>query len=323
MTIDENSCTTSTEHLDKKAQWKSGVIIRKVPTIEPELEMLVAGQTDPAVDVDILVPVYNEAHVLAGSITRLDSWLARWPMSGAPSARITVVDNASTDRTWREARKLAAAIPRVRAVHLGQKGRGRALREVWTMSDASVLAYMDVDLSTNLNAFPGLVAPLLSNHSQISIGSRLDRRSRVVRGRKREFISRTYNHILRLALGVHFSDAQCGFKAIRADAAAELLPYVKDSQWFFDTELLALADRAGLRISEIPVDWVDDPDSRVDVARTATDDLKGLARVGRDLILRRYPLTRIHNALVAPLDTSAGAGFGNAAPQREYVAAAS
>lgn len=325
MAIGENSLITSTERLDKKRQWKSGMIIKKVPTVEPGLEMLVAGETDPGVDVDILVPVYNEAHVLAGSITRLDSWLTRWSMSGAPSVRVTIVDNASTDGTWRQARKLAADLPRVRAVHLSAKGRGRALREVWTMSDASVLAYMDVDLSTNLNAFPGLVAPLLSNHSQVAIGSRLDRRSRVVRGGKREFISRSYNLILRLALGAHFSDAQCGFKAIRADAAAELLPYVEDSQWFFDTELLVMADRAGLRISEMPVDWVDDPDSRVDVTRTALDDLKGVARMGQNLLLHRYPLRRIRNALVAPLDTAAGAGVGNAAPRRqqECVAAAS
>lgn len=314
MTID-NIPTMTDERLDQKMQWQSGLVIKSVPTVEPGLEMLVAGATEPGADIDIIVPVYNEAHVLAASVNRLNSWLNRWAAQGSPTTRITIVDNASTDRTWRQARKLAASLDRVRAVHLSRKGRGRALREVWTMSDATVLSYMDVDLSTNLNAFPGLVAPLLSGHSQVAIGSRLDRRSRVIRGGKREFISRSYNHILRLSLGAHFSDAQCGFKAIRSDAAAELLPLIEDTQWFFDTELLVLADRAKLRISEIPVDWVDDPDSRVNVTRTALDDLKGVARMEKNLIMGRYPLRRIRNALIAPLDTSSVA----APPQ--YMAA--
>ena len=124
---------------------------------------------------------------------------------------------------------------------------------------------MDVDLSTDLAALLPLVAPLLSGHSDLAIGSRLARGARVVRGAKREFISRCYNLILRASLAARFTDAQCGFKAIRADVAARLLPLVQDTGWFFDTELLVLAQRAGLRIHEVPVDWVDDPDSRVDI----------------------------------------------------------
>ena len=150
-------------------------------------------------------------------------------------------------------------------MHLTEKGRGRALKHVWTSSDAAVLAYMDVDLSTDLGALLPLVAPLISGHSDLAIGSRLARGSRVVRGAKREFISRSYNLILRGTLAARFSDAQCGFKAIRADVAERLLPMVEDTGWFFDTEMLVLAERAGLRIHEVPVDWVDDPDSRVDI----------------------------------------------------------
>jgi hypothetical protein len=138
---------------------------------------------------------------------------------------------------------------------------------------------MDVDLSTDLDALLPLVAPLVSGHSQVAVGSRLARGARVVRGPRREVISRIYNLILRsvLHLGVH--DAQCGFKAVRTDALQTLLPEVEDESWFFDTELLVRAQRAGLRIVELPVDWVDDPDSRVDIVRTALDDLRGVARL--------------------------------------------
>ena len=159
-------------------------------------------------------------------------------------------------------------------------GRGRALRAIWSESDAEVLAYMDVDLSTDLNALLPLVAPLLSGHSDLAIGTRLARGSRVIRGPKRELISRSYNLLLRTLMGARFSDAQCGFKAIRRDQARALLPLIQDTGWFFDTELLVLAERAGLRIHEIPVDWTDDLDSRVDIIATALADLRGMARLG-------------------------------------------
>src|SRR4029450_3626401 len=132
------------------------------------------------------------------------------------------------------------------------KGRGRALRAVWTASDAAVVAYMDVDLSTDLQALPPLVGPLVSGDSDIAIGTRLSRGARVVRGPRRELVSRGYNLLLRATLATRFSDAQCGFKAVRADAARALLPLVRDTAWFFDTELLVLAERAGLRPHEVP-----------------------------------------------------------------------
>ena len=178
-------------------------------------------------------------------------------------------------------------------MHLAEKGRGRALRAVWSTSDAPVLAYMDVDLSTDLAALAPLVAPLLSGHSDLAIGTRLHRGSRVVRAAKREFVSRCYNLLLRGALVARFSDAQCGFKAIRADVAAGLLPLIEDDGWFFDTELLVLAERGGLRIHEVPVDWVDDPDSRVDLVATAAADLRGIARRARALATGWLPLARL------------------------------
>ncbi|MFI1580853.1 glycosyltransferase [Embleya sp. NPDC020630] len=228
--------------------------------------------------VDVVVPVYNEAHVLTASIRRLHAYLLR----GFPYAfRIIVADNASTDRTHAVARELARELPHVRAVHLDRKGRGRALRKVWTESDADVVAYMDVDLSTDLDAFLPLVAPLVTGHSDLAIGTRLARSADVVRGPRREVVSRSYNLLLRGVFAARFSDAQCGFKAARTVVAQALLPHVHDEEWFFDTELLLLAERNGLRIHEVPVDWVDDPDSRVDVLHTAIDDLRGMARVAR------------------------------------------
>jgi putative flippase GtrA len=167
----------------------------------------------------------------------------------------------------------------VRVLRLAERGRGRALRAAWSASDARVVAYMDVDLSTDLRALLPLLAPLLSGHSELAIGTRLVRSARVVRGPERELISRSYNRLLRLALRARFSDAQCGFKAARTDAVRPLLDEVRDDGWFFDTELLVLAQRRGLRIHEVPVDWVDDPDSRVRIVATAIGDLRGVARL--------------------------------------------
>jgi putative flippase GtrA len=229
-------------------------------------------------DVEIVVPVYNEEPGLEASVLRLARYLTeRFPLSW----RITIADNASVDSTWGIACRLARDVRGVRAVHLPEKGRGRALRAVWSTSPSPVVAYMDVDLSTDLDALLPLVAPLLSGHSDVAIGTRLARGSRVVRGAKREFISRSYNLLLKAVLGNGFSDAQCGFKAVRSDVARALLPLVEDNDWFFDTELLVLAEHNGLRVHEVAVDWVDDPDSRVDIATTARDDLKGVWRMRR------------------------------------------
>ncbi len=224
-----------------------------------------------------MVPVRNEERDLAPSVRRLVGYLRE---SFPFSATVTVADNGSTDATWAIATRLARELPEVRAVHMEQAGRGRALRAIWSQSEAEVLAYMDVDLSTDLNALLPLVAPLLSGHSDVAIGTRLARGSRVIRGPKRELISRGYNLLLRTLMGARFSDAQCGFKAIRRDQAQVLLPLTQDTGWFFDTELLVLAERAGLRIHEIPVDWTDDLDSRVDIIATALADLRGMARLG-------------------------------------------
>jgi glycosyltransferase involved in cell wall biosynthesis len=251
-----------------------------------ELHPLAASTGERATPlVEIVVPVYNEEAVLAASIRRLHRFLIEsFPFSG----RVVIADNASTDRTLAIARRLAFEMPGIHVLHLDQKGRGRALRAAWSRSDAAVVAYMDVDLSTDLNALLPLVAPLISGHSDLAIGTRLAPGAHVARSTKREFISRSYNHVLHAALHAHFSDAQCGFKAVRSEVARDLLPAVRDETWFFDTELLVLAQRRGLRIHEVPVDWVEDPDSRVDISSTAMDDLRGVARLAAQSPVLRF-----------------------------------
>ena len=279
------------------------------PLVRPAIE------PDPGAPVlDVVVPVFDEERDLAPCVERLHAHLtAAFPYP----FRITVADNASTDRTLVVAKDLAAHFAEVGVVHLDQKGRGRALHTAWSASDAPVLAYMDVDLSTDLNALLPLVAPLISGHSDLAIGSRLSRTSRVVRGARRELISRCYNVILRGTLRARFSDAQCGFKAIRRDVAQRLLPLVEDTGWFFDTELLVLAERSGLRIHEVPVDWVDDPDSRVDVVATAVADLRGVARVGRALATGALPVAQLRREFgrgpIGDADVTAGVAPGTTA----------
>ncbi|HEV2885934.1 MAG TPA: bifunctional glycosyltransferase family 2/GtrA family protein [Jatrophihabitans sp.] len=255
-----------------------------------ELNALAVQPESDRLTLDVTIPVFNEEADLAPCVRRLHAHLERhFPYQFV----ITIADNASTDSTPLVAARLSRELPGVQHIRLEQKGRGRALSAVWLASRADVVAYMDVDLSTDLNALLPLVAPLISGHSDVAIGSRLSRHSRVVRGTKRELISRCYNLILRGTLLTRFSDAQCGFKAVRAEVARKLLPLVRDTGWFFDTELLVLAERCGLRIHEVPVDWVDDPDSRVDIVSTALADLRGVARLGRALATGALPVAEL------------------------------
>jgi glycosyltransferase involved in cell wall biosynthesis len=228
--------------------------------------------------VEIVLPVYNEEHVLAGSVQTLHRFMRE--RLGVPF-QITIADNASTDDTLARARALAGELEEVRVLHLARKGRGGALRQSWLHSEADVVAYMDVDLSTDLTALPALLGPLLAGHADVAIGTRLAPGAEVARGVKRELISRSYNILLRVLLDVSFSDAQCGFKAARREVLGPLLAQVQDDGWFFDTELLYLAQRSKLSIHEVPVRWRDDPDSRVAIARTALEDLRGVRRLRR------------------------------------------
>ena len=272
-------------------------------------------KAEQAPQIDVVVPVYNEEAVLEYTVRRLHRFLsAELPFTW----RIVIADNASTDATPDIARALARELRGVKVLRLEEKGRGRALRAAWSSSSAQVVCYMDVDLSTDLRGLLPLVAPLLSGHSDLAIGTRLAHGARVVRGPKRELISRTYNGILHAALRAHFSDAQCGFKAVRTSVLRGLVDDVRDNGWFFDTELLVLAQRRGLRIHEVPVDWVDDPDSRVDIVRTAWDDLRGVARLAADGAIARFLLVGVlstiaYALLFLALRGALGAGGANIA----------
>jgi putative flippase GtrA len=268
----------------------------------------------PAARIDVVVPVHNEQAALQHSVRRLHAFLS----DEMPYAwRIVIADNASTDATLAMARALALELEHVTVLHLDRKGRGRALRAAWTASDADALCYMDVDLSTDLRALLPLISPLVSGHSEVAIGSRLAPGARIVRDPKREVISRCYNGLLRHVLRARFSDAQCGFKAVRADAARTLLPLIEDQGWFFDTELLILAQRRGLRIHEVAVDWIDDPDSRVDIVSTALADLRGVVRLLFAAPVARFltigvASTLAYAALYLLLRDPLGAGGANA-----------
>jgi putative flippase GtrA len=241
----------------------------------PELKRWSVGRI---ATVDVVVPVYNEERALPGCLRVLRSYLHdQFPFEWT----ITVVDNASTDGVLRVATEFAESDDRVRVLHLDRKGRGHALRTAWAYSDADVVVYLDVDLSTSLDALLPLVVPLVNGHSDIAIGSRLAPGARTVRSARREVISRCYNSMIRLTHRARFSDAQCGFKAARTDVVRPLLARIKDDGWFFDTELLLLAEHNGLRVHEVPVDWVEDVDSRVRLVSTAVEDVRGLVRVAR------------------------------------------
>lgn len=262
-----------------------------LPAAGPE-----ASGSIPAVE--IVLPVYNEQNMLEKTVRRLDEFLR----DGFPvSARITIADNASTDLTPFIAERLATQLVGVDYMRLERKGRGRALREAWSVTRSPVACYMDIDLSTDLNALLPLVAPLLSGHSDLAIGTRLAPSAKVTRGPKREFISRSYNRILRTTLRARFSDAQCGFKAIRTEAVQPMLSEIKDDGWFFDTELLMLAQRRGLRTHEVPVDWIDDPDSRVDILSTAWIDLKGVARLLASSRIARFAMVGVLSTIAYAL----------------------
>jgi len=237
-----------------------------------------SGARRSGVALEVVVPVYNEERALPHSIDLLTAALDR---EFAVTWSVLIVDNGSVDRTLEVANALAARhAGRVRVLHLEQKGRGRALRAAWLGSDADVVTYTDVDLSTNLKHLKPLVQPLFDGHAHVATGNRLMRGAHVERQLKREVVSRVYNMIVKVFFPRRrVTDMQCGFKALTRQAAQQLVPLVRDQTWFFDTELLLRAEQLGYEVHQIPVEWIEDLDSRVNIARTAVDNMKGLWRV--------------------------------------------
>ncbi|MCZ7557135.1 MAG: glycosyltransferase [Bacteroidia bacterium] len=227
----------------------------------------------------VTIPVYNEEKALPVSIPMLHSFLSEH-MDGYDWS-IEIADNASIDRTPMVSESLVRDYDRVRYLRLEQKGRGRALKRSWTGCDADIVSYMDVDLSTNLESFPPMIHALAHEGFDIGTGSRLMKGANTVRSVKREFISRSYNLMVKAMFFTRFSDAQCGFKAVTRQVVDVLLPEIEDNVWFFDSELLIIGEKCGYRIYDVPVKWIEDLDTRVKIVKTAIDDIKGLLRVRR------------------------------------------
>ncbi len=221
----------------------------------------------------ITLPVYNEEDKLEKSTKKIVELL-----SGRYDFRILIVDNGSSDGTVDKAKELSAKYPQVGFIHLDEKGRGRALRKAWTGNGAEVYCYMDIDLSTDLSKFAELVSALDEGYD-IAIGSRHARGAEVKRSLRREILSRGYNILLKLFFGVGFRDAQCGFKAVSRRVVSEIVPLVKDEEWFFDTEMLIRAEHRGLRIKEIAVRWDEGRESKVDILRTVFDYVGDIVRL--------------------------------------------
>ncbi len=237
------------------------------------------------VAVDMMIPVLNEAHVLERSVATVREFFReKIPCS----FRVVIVDNGSTDGTAELGRSLARKYKDVDFVHMGQAGRGRALRYSWTQSQADIVCYTDVDISTDLEALPKMINAIIRGECDIAIGSRLAKRARIRRCLKREVISRLYNVFIKAVLFTRFTDAQCGFKAVTREVVDRVVPQVKDQAWFFDTELLVLAEKEGYWIKDVPVVWREDSDSRVKILSTAWEDIKGVFRLRAFLWSRRF-----------------------------------
>lgn len=245
-------------------------------TVSPETLMTPTPVSAPLPTVAVVVPVLNEAHVLEKSIGTLLAYLREdFPYP----AQIIIADNGSTDGTREVARDLEKRYEDVSLSCLPVRGRGRALRTAWTESKADIVAYMDVDLSTELPALEKLCRAIHEQGYDLATGSRLMRESRTTRCFKREVLSRGYNLLIKCVLWTRFSDAQCGFKAVSREVVERVIPLIENNHWFFDTELLVLGEKLGYRIKDVPVEWIEDPDSRVKIVSTVWEDIKGVFRL--------------------------------------------
>ncbi len=250
---------------------------------------------EPGVDVPLLnvtVPTFNEEKCLVPNVRKLVAFLNEIP---SVSYEVIIADNGSTDATVALAKTLAGEFKNVRVLHLNERGRGRALKAAWRSSSADFLSYMDADLSSDLAVLPAMVESLLAGHYDLAVGSRLLNPASTRRGLKREMMSRVYTALVHTFFSVGFSDPQCGFKIIRRETAEWLLPIVTDNGWFFDTELLVLAERDGWRILDVPAPWVERKETRVELFPTILADIKGLLSLRwrlRRPPLRSKPTTR-------------------------------
>lgn len=203
--------------------------------------------------VNITIPVYNEEKILKENIQVLYTFLNQnldYPWE------VVIADNGSNDQTQKIAKNLVRKLDHLKYLRLKEKGRGRALRKAWQESKAEILSYMDADLAVDLFSFPKLVQ-VIKQGADIAIGSRFIPNSQVQRSKLRKILSWSYNKLIRFFFKVEFKDGQCGFKAISKKVLENIIPQVKDNHWFFDTEMLVLAEKEGYKIKEIPVKWIE------------------------------------------------------------------
>ncbi len=239
------------------------------------------------VKVNITIPVYNEEESLSQKIQELIAFLNKTKFPH--KYEIIIADNASTDNTGKIAKKLVKKYPLVKYIRIDKKGRGLALKTVWTKTNADVLSYMDVDLSTDLKHFKPLIDSIVVSKNNLAIGNRLGKNSKVIgRSFLRELLSRGYNLILRLIFFSPINDSQCGFKAIDRKSFLKLVKEIEDNNWFLDTEMILLALHRGMKVSQIDVKWIDDPGSQVKIVKTVSEDLHGVARVKRKFISEMF-----------------------------------
>ncbi len=227
--------------------------------------------------VEIIIPVLNEEEILEENVTMLHRFLSKkcvipW--------QITIFSNGSTDKTVEIGTRLSKRFSRVNFRHIPEKGKAKTYKLAWPSSKASIVGFMDADMSTELDAFPKCMDAIMNNKADIVIGDRLSSDAMIERSLKREILSRGYNTLLRsLFLRTHIVDAHCGFKFLKKSVACALLPHIKDECWFFDTELLMLAEQTGHRIEQVPVLWIERKASKVKIMRVMTDYVFNLVKL--------------------------------------------
>ena len=229
------------------------------------------------VNIDVVLPCYNEISILRSSVERTLQFFNSAPQY---NWHLVIADNGSTDRTDELGKTLAEKNDQVSIISIPEKGRGHALHQAWTTSSADIVTYMDVDLSTRIEHLLDLVQLIDRSNCEVAIGTRLSKQSKTKRSLKREITSQGYVFLIRLFFpSLSITDAQCGFKALKRTTAEVIVPKIKNREWFFDTELLIIAHKEKIGICELPVEWTEDPDSKVNILKTAFEDIRGLIRM--------------------------------------------
>jgi uncharacterized membrane protein YbhN (UPF0104 family) len=212
------------------------------------------------IDVSVVLPAYNEANRIEDTVKVVKDTLEKLDYG----YEIIIAEDGSTDGTDEIAKRLSSRDPRIVHLHSDNRlGRGKALTNAMEIAKGDVVVYLDVDLSTDMDHLKELIDAVAKEGYDIATGSRLLKDSQTERPFKRDFASKVYNFLVRLMLGSKLRDHQCGFKAFKRSSVLKLLRDVKDNHWFWDTEVLVLAQRKGLRVKEIPVKWKQSGETKV------------------------------------------------------------